>query len=60
MRLIQKKFQIYILEEKYGNNSLDIKLLYVSITRAMSKLDVFYEGECSIETLSLYAKGINI
>ena len=28
--------------ERYGNNSLDIKLLYVAITRAMSKLDVFY------------------
>lgn len=49
-----------VSKEKYGNNSLDIKLLYVSITRAMSKLDVFYEGKCSIETLSLYAKGINI
>lgn len=49
-----------VSKEKYGNSSLDIKLLYVSITRAMSKLDVFYEGECSIETLSLYAKGINI
>lgn len=49
-----------VSKEKYRNNSLDIKLLYVSITRAMSKLDVFYEGECSIETLSLYAKGINI
>ena len=31
--------------EKYTNNSLDIKLLYVTITRAMSKLDVFYVGE---------------
>lgn len=49
-----------VSKEKYGNSSLDIKLLYVSITRAMSKLDVFYKGECSIETLSLYAKGINI
>ncbi len=49
-----------VSKEKYGNSSLDIKLLYVSITRTMSKLDVFYEGECSIETLSLYAKGINI
>lgn len=49
-----------VSKEKYGNSSLDIKLLYVSITRAMSKLDVFYEGECSIESLSLYAKGINI
>lgn len=28
--------------EKYSNNSLDIKLLYVAITRAMSKLDIFY------------------
>ncbi len=42
-----------VSKEKYGNSSLDIKLLYVSITRAMSKLDVFYEGECSIESLSL-------
>ena len=31
--------------EKYCNNSLDIKLLYVTITRAMSKLDVFYVGQ---------------
>lgn len=31
----------------YTNSSLDIKLLYVTITRAMSKLDVFYEGELS-------------
>ena len=28
--------------KKYENNSLDIKLLYVTITRAMSKLDIFY------------------
>lgn len=33
--------------EKYQNNVLDIKLLYVAITRAMSKLDVFYTGEIS-------------
>ena len=33
--------------EKYSNSSLDIKLLYVTITRAMSKLDVFYTGEMS-------------
>lgn len=33
--------------EKYSNSSLDIKLLYVTITRAMSKLDVFYIGEKS-------------
>lgn len=31
--------------EKYQNTVLDIKLLYVAITRAMSKLDVFYTGE---------------
>lgn len=31
--------------EKYTKSSLDIKLLYVTITRAMSKLDVFYSGE---------------
>ena len=33
--------------EKYIDNSLDIKLLYVTITRAMSKLDIFYIGEIS-------------
>lgn len=33
--------------EKYQNNVLDIKLLYVAITRAMSKLDVFYTGNIS-------------
>lgn len=31
--------------EKYQNTVLDIKLLYVAITRAMSKLDVFYTGK---------------
>ena len=31
----------------YKKNSLDIKLLYVSVTRAMSKLNVFYIGEVS-------------
>lgn len=30
---------------QYTNSSLDIKLLYVTITRAMSKLDIFYMGE---------------
>lgn len=34
-------------KEKYSNSSLDTKLLYVTITRAMSKLDVFYIGEIS-------------
>ena len=34
-------------EEKYTETSLDIKLLYVAITRAMSKLDVFYIGNKS-------------
>ncbi len=33
--------------EKYQNNVLDIKLLYVAITRAMSKLDIFYTNEIS-------------
>ena len=33
--------------EKYKNNVLDIKLLYVAITRAMSKLDIFYTKEIS-------------
>ncbi len=31
--------------EKYKNNVLDIKLLYVAITRAMSKLDIFFTGK---------------
>ena len=30
---------------QYTDSSLDIKLLYVTITRAMSKLDIFYIGE---------------
>lgn len=34
-------------KEKYQFNSLDTKLLYVTITRAMSKLDIFYTGEIS-------------
>jgi len=34
-------------DEKYKNTVLDIKLLYVAITRAMSKLDVFYTGNIS-------------
>ena len=29
-------------EEKYQKEVLDIKLLYVAITRAMSKLDIYY------------------
>ena len=33
--------------KKYMLNSLDIKLLYVTITRAMSKLDVFYTEKLS-------------
>lgn len=32
-------------KQKYTDNSLDIKLLYVTITRAMSKLDIFYIGD---------------
>ena len=32
-------------DEKYKNTTLDIKLLYVAITRAMSKLDIFYIGK---------------
>ena len=32
-------------DEKYKNTTLDIKLLYVAITRAMSKLDIFYTGK---------------
>lgn len=33
--------------QKYTKNSLDIKLLYITITRAMSKLDIFYTNEIS-------------
>ena len=33
--------------EKYSNNTLDVKLLYVAITRAMSKLDIFYTNSKS-------------
>ena len=33
-----------VSDEKYTDTSLDIKLLYVAITRAMSKLDVYYIG----------------
>ncbi len=33
--------------KNYQNNVLDIKLLYVAITRAMSKLDIFYINEIS-------------
>ena len=33
--------------ENYQNSVLDIKLLYVAITRAMSKLDIFYTGTMS-------------
>ena len=34
-------------ENKYTESSLDIKLLYVAITRAMSKLDIYYIGNKS-------------
>ena len=34
-------------EKTYQENSLDIKLLYVAITRAMSKLDIFYTQKIS-------------
>ena len=36
-----------VSQAKYKENSLDIKLLYVAITRAMSKLDIFYKGNKS-------------
>ena len=39
---------LYNVDNKnYTKTSLDIKLLYVAITRAMSKLDIFYKGEVS-------------
>ena len=34
-------------DKNYKKTVLDIKLLYVAITRAMSKLDVFYTGKIS-------------
>ena len=34
-------------EENYKENSLDIKILYVIITRAMSKLDIYYINNMS-------------
>ena len=34
-------------QENYKSNVLDIKLLYVAITRAMSKLDIFYTKKIS-------------
>lgn len=34
--------------KKYTDNSLDIKLLYVAITRTISKLDIFYIEEKSM------------
>lgn len=34
-------------EENYKTNSLDVKILYVVITRAMSKLDIFYTNNKS-------------
>lgn len=33
---------VNVSEENYTNNPLDIKLLYIAITRAMSKLDIFF------------------
>lgn len=34
-------------KEKYGNNELDAKLLYIAITRAMHTLDIYYSKERS-------------
>lgn len=34
-------------QENYTSNVLDIKILYVAITRAMSKLDIFYTKKIS-------------
>ena len=40
----------------YTTSHLDIKLLYVTITRAMSKLDIFYTGRLSplLEKIKIY------
>ena len=43
-------------DQKYTTSSLDIKLLYVTITRAMSKLDILYQGE---KTLLLWTEQKN-
>ncbi|HCT64573.1 MAG TPA: DNA helicase [Lachnospiraceae bacterium] len=34
-------------KQEYGENELDIKLLYVSMTRSLHKLYVYYQGELS-------------
>lgn len=34
-------------KDKYGNNELDAKLLYIAITRAMHTLDIYYSKERS-------------
>ena len=40
-------FLFDVNSEKYKEEVLDIKLLYVAITRAMSKIDIYYKGEKS-------------
>ena len=40
-------FLFDVNSEKYKEEVLDIKLLYVAITRAMSKIDIYYKGERS-------------
>ena len=40
-------FLFDVNDEKYKEEVLDIKLLYVAITRAMSKIDIYYIGNKS-------------
>ena len=42
-----ERMETNVNENKYTESSLDIKLLYVAITRAMSKLDIYYIGNKS-------------
>ena len=40
-------FLFNVNSKNYSDSSLDKKLLYVAVTRAMSKLDIYYQGEMS-------------
>ncbi len=40
-------FLFNVNDANYSLSNLDIKLLYVAITRAMSKLDIYYQGRIS-------------
>lgn len=44
-KLIGENLFVKVSKEKYAINELEIKLLYVSMTRAMHTLDIFYEKD---------------